>query len=162
MYRPQHPQRERRAPQPHALAEMDKAHPIPHDGNMHHPIVIGWQQVGQPTRAMATPHFNDRTSTKAVSNRRCGGHGRPHQVGSRCSASRSVYRGLGVAHRVCRRCHLGTSDRRRATTGRQKETDDDESAHTDGNAFRVRSAARIRCTVGIIDQRNSRAGLLFT
>src|SRR5262249_8525372 len=32
MYRPQHPQRERRAPQPHALAEMHKAHPIPHDG----------------------------------------------------------------------------------------------------------------------------------
>src|SRR5262245_65375716 len=29
MYRPQHPQRERRAPQPHALADMDKAHPIP-------------------------------------------------------------------------------------------------------------------------------------
>src|SRR6516162_9628406 len=29
MYRPQHPERERRAPQPHALSEMDKAHPIP-------------------------------------------------------------------------------------------------------------------------------------
>ena len=63
MYRPQHPQRERRAPQPHALAEMDKAHPIPHDGNMHHPIVIGWQQVGQPSSAIATPHFNDRILT---------------------------------------------------------------------------------------------------
>jgi hypothetical protein len=29
MYRPQHPQRERRAPQPLALAETNKAHPIP-------------------------------------------------------------------------------------------------------------------------------------
>jgi len=33
-------------------------------GNMRHPIVIRWQQVGQPSSAIATPHFNDRTSTK--------------------------------------------------------------------------------------------------
>jgi len=26
--------------------------------------VIKWQQVGQPTSAVATPHCNDRTSTK--------------------------------------------------------------------------------------------------
>ena len=65
MYRPQHSQRERRAPQPHALAEMDKAHPIPpHAGNVRHPIVIRWQQVGQPSSAIATPHFNCQASTK--------------------------------------------------------------------------------------------------
>jgi hypothetical protein len=28
-------------------------------GNMRHPIVIRWQQVGQPSSAIATPHFND-------------------------------------------------------------------------------------------------------
>ena len=33
-------------------------------GNMRHPIVIRWQQIGQPSSAIATPHFNDRTSTK--------------------------------------------------------------------------------------------------
>jgi len=33
-------------------------------GNMRHPMVMRWQKVGQPSSAIATPHFYDRTSTK--------------------------------------------------------------------------------------------------